>query len=102
MNPVEEDPHHQAGELGADQQPRAVAAEIPNVSGSWAAAARRRQLPGRRTGRTVLIRVDGAGSTHAFLDWLTGQRLSYSVRFGLPDSTPDLLLRLPMSLVLLK
>jgi hypothetical protein len=53
------------------------------------------QLPGhragRRPGRRVLIRTDGAGSSHAFLDWLTAQRLSYSVGFGLPDNTPQLL-----------
>jgi len=53
--------------------------------------------PGVRPGRRVLVRVDGAGSTHAFLDWLTGQRLSYSVGFGLPDSTPELLQRIPES-----
>lgn len=40
--------------------------------------------PGTRAGRKVLIRTDGAGATHAFLDWLTGQRLSYSVGFALP------------------
>jgi len=51
--------------------------------------------PGTRPGRKVLVRVDGAGSTHAFLDWLTGQRLSYSVGFGLPDHTPNLLERIP-------
>lgn len=26
--------------------------------------------PGRRPGKRVLIRTDGAGSWHAFLDWL--------------------------------
>ncbi len=40
--------------------------------------------PGTRPGRKVLVRVDGAGATHALLDWLTGQRLSYSVGFTLP------------------
>ena len=53
------------------------------------------QLPGHRAGRQpgrrVLIRTDGAGSSHAFLDWLTGQRLSYSVGFALPSTTPELL-----------
>ncbi len=39
-----------------------------------------------RVGRKVLIRTDGAGGTHAFLDWLTTQRLSYSVGFGLTDA----------------
>jgi hypothetical protein len=46
------------------------------------------QLPGHRpgtpAGRKVLIRTDGAGSTHELLDWLTSQRLSYSVGFALP------------------
>lgn len=51
--------------------------------------------PGTRPGRKVLVRVDGAGSTHKFLDWLTGQRLSYSVGFALPDATPDLLALIP-------
>jgi hypothetical protein len=58
-----------------------------------------KQLPGYRAGtrpgRKVLIRVDGAGSTHAYLDWLTGQRLSYSVGFGLPADTADLLDAIP-------
>ena len=31
----------------------------------------------------VLIRADGAGGTHDFVTWLTGQRLQYSVGFGL-------------------
>ncbi len=53
--------------------------------------------PGTRPGRKVLVRVDGAGATHAFLDWLHGQRLSYSVGFGLPDSTSDILARIPES-----
>ena len=46
------------------------------------------QLPGHRRGtrpgRRVLVRADGAGATHEFLAWLTGQRLSYSVGFTLP------------------
>ncbi len=51
--------------------------------------------PGTRPGRRVLIRADGAGGTHAFLSWLTGQRLSYSVGFGLPDNTAELLKQIP-------
>jgi hypothetical protein len=39
--------------------------------------------PGRRPGREVLIRTDGAGGTHDFLKWLAGQRLQYSVGFTL-------------------
>ena len=46
-------------------------------------------------GRKVLIRIDGAGSTHAVLDWLTAQRLSYSVGFSLPAHTPELLELIP-------
>jgi len=54
-----------------------------------------RQLPGHqaghRPGRKVLVRIDGAGATHQVLDWLTAQRLSYSVGFGLPANTEKLL-----------
>ena len=50
------------------------------------------QLPGHRVGtrpgRKVLIRTDGAGATHTFLDYLTSQRLSYSIGFTLPENTP--------------
>ena len=57
------------------------------------------QLPdhrrGTRRGRRVLIRIDGAGSTHTVLDWLTNQRLSYSVGYSLPAHTPDLLEHIP-------
>lgn len=52
---------------------------------------RRRPRPGRK----VLIRVDGAGATHAYLDWLTNQRLSHSVGFGLPADTADILTQIP-------
>jgi hypothetical protein len=41
--------------------------------------------PGTRPGRKILIRTDGAGASHKFLDWCHGQRLSYSIGFGLPD-----------------
>jgi Transposase DDE domain group 1 len=59
-----------------------------------------RQLPadnqqGHRSGRSVLVRIDGAGSTHELLDWLTARNLSYSVGFGLPDHTPELLTQIP-------
>jgi hypothetical protein len=54
-----------------------------------------RQLPftakGGRVGRKVLIRTDGAGGTHAFVEYLTKQKLSYSVGFGL---TNDIVARL--------
>ena len=44
-----------------------------------------------------MIRVDGAGASHELLDWLTGQRLSYSVGFGLTQDLVDELAALPMS-----
>jgi hypothetical protein len=57
------------------------------------------QLPGHRSGtrpgRKVLIRTDGAGASHKFLDWCHGQRLSYSIGFGLPEHTPELLKKIP-------
>jgi len=48
-----------------------------------------RQLPpttSGRFGREILIRTDGAGGTHDFVQWLTDQALSYSVGFGLLES----------------
>jgi len=54
-----------------------------------------RQLPGSRRGKSVLVRIDGAGSTHKVIDWLTGRRLAYSVGFTLPENTTDLLRRIP-------
>lgn len=51
--------------------------------------------PGTRPGRKVLIRADGAGATHDFLNWLVRQRLSYSVGFTLPDTFVQTLARMP-------
>jgi hypothetical protein len=51
--------------------------------------------PGHRLGRKVLIRTDGAGGTRRLIEWLTSQRLSYSVGFTLPANTPDLLAKIP-------
>lgn len=54
-----------------------------------------RQLPclarGGRIGRKVLIRTDAAGGTHEFVEYLTRQKLSYSLGFGL---TVDIVARL--------
>jgi hypothetical protein len=50
---------------------------------------------GRRPGRKVLNRVDGAGASHELLAWLHGQRLSYSVGFGLTQAIVDQLAVLP-------
>jgi Transposase DDE domain group 1 len=57
------------------------------------------QLPSHR-GRTrgskkILIRTDGASGTKAFIEWLTAQRLAYSIGFTLPENTPDLLSLIP-------
>jgi len=58
-----------------------------------------RQLPGHRAGtrpgRKVLIRIDGAGCTHELLDWIVGQRLSYSVGFTLPTEFAEQLTKIP-------
>jgi len=51
--------------------------------------------PGTRPGRRVLVRTDGAGCSHQFVNWLTGQRLSYSVGFTLPVDTAQVLTRIP-------
>ncbi|MGC0367124.1 hypothetical protein ABH922_005176 [Rhodococcus sp. 27YEA15] len=50
------------------------------------------QLPFRTSGvvgKKVLIRTDGAGSTHAFLEYLTARKLSYSVGFTLTDAMAE-------------
>jgi hypothetical protein len=60
-----------------------------------------RQLPGHRPGtrpgRKVLVRTDSAGGTHELLNWLVGQRLSYSVGFTLPEHIADILATVPES-----
>jgi len=53
------------------------------------------QRSGIRPGRKVLIRADGAGATHEFLNWLVSQRLSYSVGFSLPDTFASMLAKMP-------
>jgi Transposase DDE domain group 1 len=57
-----------------------------------------RQLPpptSGRFGQEILIRTDGAGGTHDFVRWLTNQGLSYSVGFGLCESTAAAIDALP-------
>jgi hypothetical protein len=51
--------------------------------------------PGTRPGRKILIRIDSAGCTHELLDWIVGQRLSYSVGFTLPEHIVDELALVP-------
>jgi len=38
-------------------------------------------------------RTDSAGASHEFLNWPTNQRLSYSVGFGLPSDSADMVNR---------
>ncbi|HVV76349.1 MAG TPA: IS1380 family transposase [Mycobacteriales bacterium] len=51
--------------------------------------------PGTRASRKILIRTDGAGATHEFVNWLVSQRLSYSLGFTLPDSFGQTLATMP-------
>ena len=55
------------------------------------------QLPGitGRPGRKVLVRTDGAGGAHRFLQWLTAQRVQYSIGFGLTETIVGLVDGLP-------
>ena len=51
-------------------------------------------VPGTGGAEEILIRTDGASGTKGFIDWLTTQRLGFSVGFTLPAHTPDLLERI--------
>jgi Transposase DDE domain group 1 len=56
------------------------------------------QLPkGHRRGRKILVRTDGAGGTHGFLNWLTkpGRSLSYSVGFTIGEDLQAAIPRIP-------
>ena len=53
------------------------------------------QVPGNTRGKSVLIRIDGAGGSHKVIEALTRRRLAYSVGFTLPENTPDLLRLIP-------
>lgn len=58
------------------------------------------QIPGidaARPGKTVLVRVDGAGATHHLLDWLQLRRVQYSVGYTLPAETVPIIEALPDS-----
>lgn len=52
-------------------------------------------LPNHRPGKRVLVRVDGAGYSHKLLEWLTGQRVQYSVGFTLPTDAATLIEKIP-------
>lgn len=52
---------------------------------------------GPRPGRKVLVRIDGAGSTHQTLTELVRRRVAYSVGFTLPADTAALYATVPES-----
>ena len=57
------------------------------------------QLPGhvagRRPGKSVLVRTDGAGGTHKLMSWLTAQRVQYSIGYTLPNDAGELIEQIP-------
>ena len=53
------------------------------------------QIPGTTRGKSVLVRIDGAGGSHKVIEALARRRLAYSVGFTLPENTPDLLKLIP-------
>lgn len=44
-------------------------------------------MHGYRGDTSELVRTDSAGGTHEIVDYLTRQRLTYSVGFGLTETT---------------
>lgn len=48
-----------------------------------------------RPGKTVLVRVDGAGHSHRLVEWLTRQRVQYSIGFTLPGDAAELIEQIP-------
>ena len=53
--------------------------------------------PGTRPGRKVLIRIDGAGATHALIEWIVARRMAYSIGFTLPETATALIEKIPAS-----
>lgn len=57
-----------------------------------------RQVPGlsgRRAGKSVLVRTDGAGGSHDLLNWLVGQRVQYSIGWTLPSDAGLIIEQIP-------
>jgi len=52
-------------------------------------------LSATRPGKRVLVRADGAGHSHQLIEWLTGQRVQYSVGFTLPSDAGLLIEKIP-------
>lgn len=56
------------------------------------------QLPGQqdyRVGKSVLVRADAGGGTHAFLEHLTKRRMSYSIGFSLTETMASQIASIP-------
>lgn len=56
------------------------------------------QLPGEhgyRVGKTVLVRADAGGGTHAFIEHLTKRRMSYSIGFSLTETIASQISAIP-------
>ena len=57
------------------------------------------QLPGhvagRRPGKRILVRTDGAGGTHKLMSWLTAQRVQYSIGYTLPADASQIIEQIP-------
>ena len=56
------------------------------------------QLPGvnpSKPGKKVLIRTDGGGGTHEFIDWLSKRGVQYSIGFTLPTWGDELYRKIP-------
>lgn len=51
--------------------------------------------PGRRPGKSVLVRTDGAGGTHQLIDWLGAQRVQYSIGYTLPTDADQVIEHIP-------
>lgn len=51
--------------------------------------------PSYRVGKKMLVRIDGAGGTHALIEYLTKRRLAYSVGFGLTDAMVEKVALIP-------
>lgn len=51
-----------------------------------------------RPGKKVLIRTDGGGGTHEFIEWLTKRGVQYSIGFTLPTWGDELYRKIPEEL----
>ena len=70
---------------------------VDHIAVTRAALAQLPEIDQGRPGRKVLIRTDGAGGTHEFVNWLVRRRLSYSLGFTLPAASEELIAQIPES-----